>query len=340
MILEAVPARRQDSRTCIRPSTRTSRHYAEALALQVGWHDEKRLTDLLFFGRHPELGRRALDPKKNAQDRRLADEWNHILVKEVRLGIRKAAEDSTLEVSGVLVAERDPEFSGKQGAEFKEVVAWAAREVDIDPGFLAAVLLAETGSASPYLSSGELSSFFTGTDDFFEQRAQLRANVPTFTQVHFDAGRRTTDINEHGRRVTSIPYTTGKDAVLATAVYLKWGEIKVRRAMSQNGGDFVALPAATRFVLNRVAMAAGHGGISLDGDLIRFKKKGDKWMQVQPCEAGGILKGVADSVDRVLKGEDILIRNWEPRKDPTNDSHITHRNATILASQALHLGDW
>jgi DNA-directed RNA polymerase alpha subunit len=33
MILEAVPARRQDSRTCIRPSTRTSRHYAEALIM-------------------------------------------------------------------------------------------------------------------------------------------------------------------------------------------------------------------------------------------------------------------------------------------------------------------
>ena len=50
--------------------------------------------------------------------------------------------------------------------------------------------------------------------------------------------------------------------------------------------------------------------------------------------------GVAHSLDRVLKGEDILVRNWEPRKDPTNDSHITHRNATILASQAIHLGDW
>jgi ribosomal protection tetracycline resistance protein len=34
MILEAVPARRQDSRTCIRPSTRTSRHYAEALCIE------------------------------------------------------------------------------------------------------------------------------------------------------------------------------------------------------------------------------------------------------------------------------------------------------------------
>jgi len=41
-----------------------------------------------------------------------------------------------------------------------------------------------------------------------------------------------------------------------------------------------------------------------------------------------------------LKGEDILVRNWEPRKDPTNDSHVTHRNATILASQAIHLGEW
>jgi hypothetical protein len=97
---------------------------------------------------------------------------------------------------------------------------------------------------------------------------------------------------------------------------------------------------ATRFVLVRIAMAAGHGGISPDGDLIRFKKRGNALVQVQSGEAGGILLGVARSLDRVLKGEDILVRNWEPRKDPTNDSHVTHRNATILASQAIHLGEW
>lgn len=310
------------------------------LAMQVGWHDENRLSNLLFFSRHPELERRQLDPKKNKQDQKLAEEWNQILVREVRPAIQKAAEDSTLEVLGRFVAERDPELSGEKGEKFKKLVVWAAGEVNIDPGFLAAVLLAEVGNASPYLGSGEVRSFFTGTDDFFAQRTQLRANVPAFAQVRFDDKRTTTNINEHGRQVTSILYKTGKDAALATAVYLKWGEIKLSRAMRKNGRDFEALPMATRFVLVRIAMAAGHGGISPDGELIRFKKRGSTLVQVQPGETGGILLGVARSLDRVLKGEDILVRNWEPRKDPTNDSHVTHRNATILASQAIHLGEW
>lgn len=310
------------------------------LAMQVGWHDENQLTNLLFFSRHTELDRRKLEPKKNKEDRKLAQEWSQILVKEVRPAIQKAAEDSNLEVSGRFVAERDPQLSGEKGEKFKEVVARAAKDVDMDPGFLAAVLLAEVGSASPYLSPGEVSSFFTGADDFFEQRAQLRANVPAFAQVNFDERKKTTNINEHGRQVTTIPYKTGRDAALATAVYLKHGEIKLRRAAQKNGGDFDTLPVATRFVLVRIAMAAGHGGISPDGDLIRFKKKGGKWVRAKPGETGGILLGAALSLDRVLKGEDILVRNWEPRKDPTNDSHITHRNATILSSQAMHLGDW
>lgn len=310
------------------------------LAMQVGWHDENQLTNLLFYSRHPGLDRRKLEPKKNKEDQKLAQEWSHILVKEVRPAIQKAAEDRNLEVSGRFVAERDPELSGEKGQKFKEVVAWAAKEVDVDPGFLAAVLLAEVGRSSPYLSPGEVRSFLTGTDDFYAQRTQLRDNVPAFAQVHFDARRKTTSINEHGREVTTIPYKTGRDAALATAVYLKYGEIKLRRAAQKNGGNFDALPVATRFALVRIAMAAGHGGISPEGDLIRFKKKGGRLVRTKPGETGGTLLGVAPSLERVLKGEDILIRNWEPRKDPTNDSHVTHRNATILASQAMHLGEW
>lgn len=310
------------------------------LAMQVGWRDENQLTNLLFFSRHTELDRRKLDPRKNKDDRRLTQEWSEILVKEVRPAIRKAAEDRDLKVSGSFVAERDPELSGAEGKKFKEMVVWAAKEVDMDPGFLAAVLLAEVGRASPYLSPGEVSSFVTGTDDFFAQRAQLRDNVPAFAQVRFDERKKTTNTNEHGRTVTTIPYKTGRDAALATAVYLKYGEIKLRRAAQKNGGNFDGLPLATRFVLVRIAMAAGHGGISPDGDLIRFKRSAGKLRRVKPGETGGILLGVARSFDRVLKGEDILVRNWEPRKNPTNDSRITHRNATILASQAMHLGDW
>jgi hypothetical protein len=310
------------------------------LAIQIGWHDQTQLTNLLFYTRHPELDRRRLDPAKNPKDRPLATEWNRILAAEVRPVVERIAEDRALEVPGRLVAERDFDFAGETGRKFRDLVARAAGETGLDPGFLAAVLLAEVGRASTYLRTGEVSSFHTGTDDFFAQRAQLRANVPAFTQVRFDATRATTNINEHGRQVTSIPYATGRDAALATAVYLKWGEIKLSRAARRNGGDFEALPVATRFVLVRVAMAAGHGGISPDGDPIRFVRKAGKLVPAKADEPGGILLGVAGSLQRVLQGEDILIRNWEPRKDPTNDGHVTHRNATILASQAIHLGDW
>jgi Putative peptidoglycan binding domain len=308
------------------------------LAMQVGWHDENRLTNLLFYNRHPELDRRPLKPQASKQDQGLAWEWNQILIKEVRPAIERAAEDRDLAVTGRFVAERDPQLSGEKGERFQEVVAWAAEEADLDPGFLAAVLLAEVGSAAPYLSPNEVSSFFIGTDDFYNERTQLQKFVPAFTKIHF--GERLTNINEHGREVTSVLFTTGRDAALATAVYLKYGEIKLRGAMQKNGGDFNTLPTATRFALVRIAMAAGHGGLSPDGDLIRFKKTPAGWTTTRPGEAGGILLGVARSLDRVLKGEDILVRNWEPRKDPTNDSNITHRNATILASQAIHLGNW
>jgi hypothetical protein len=310
------------------------------LAIQVGWHDQARLTNLLFFSRHPELGHRRLDPKQNKQDRALADEWNQILVAEVKPAIQNAAQDTALQVAGTVVTERDSQFSGENGAKFTKLVVWAANEVNIDPGFLAAVLLAEVGSADHYLSSGEVSSFFTGTDSFLAQSAQLRANVPAFTQVHFDETKTVTNINEHGNEVTSVFFRTGRDAALATAVYLKWGEIKVIRGARKHGGDFEALSIPTRFVLTRIAMAAGHGGISLDGDWVWFKRIGDKVVEARAGEPGAFLVGVAPSLFRVLNGQDILVRNWEPHGDPAHDSHIAHRNATILAAQAIHFDDW
>jgi hypothetical protein len=309
------------------------------LAIRTGWHDEHKLTNLLFFGRYPELDRRKLDPARNAGDRALAEEWKRILRTEVRPVIQKVSEDSTLAVRGHFVAERDPDFAGEPGERFIKLVDWAAAEVRLDPGFLAAVLLAEVGSAAPYLSSAKITSFRTGTDDLFDQRAQLWDNVVAFTKVRFDA-QTTTNINEHGRTVRTVNFRSGKDAVLATGVYLAWARIKLGRAMSRAGGNFDDLPAPTRFLLMRVAMAAGHGGIGLDGSLIRFKTKNGKRVPVRPGEAGGVLLGVARTVERVLAGEDVLVRNWEPRKNPTDDSRITHRNATILAAQALHLGDW
>jgi hypothetical protein len=131
------------------------------LAMQVGWFDEKRLTNLLFFSRHPELNRRPLKPQASKQDQKLALEWSQILSEEVRPAIEAAAEDLNLAVRGRFVAERDPQLSGGQGEKFKEVVAWAANEAGLDPGFLAAVLLAEVGSTAPYLGRDQVSSFLS-----------------------------------------------------------------------------------------------------------------------------------------------------------------------------------
>jgi len=309
------------------------------LALKAGWHDENDLTDLIFFNRHPDLPIAPLDPGL-PKIRRLQNEWRSIRDSEIRPAIEKASADSSLQVSGNYVAERDSQFWGKTGQKFKELVEWAATEVDINPGFLAAVLLAEWDQSSTYMSGGEVRSFLSGTDDFFEARAQLAANVPAFSKVHFDVTKKTTNINEHGRVVTTIPFNSGKDATLATAVYLKYAEIKLRKGMKKNGGDFDSLPAETRFALVRIAMAAGHGGIDTDGTLIRFKKKNDQWVAVGKGETGGVLVGVATRLERVLKGQDILIRVNEPRGEPTQSAHITDRNATILAAQALHLSDW
>jgi V8-like Glu-specific endopeptidase len=309
------------------------------LAINAGWHDEYELTNLLFFARHSDLPVEPLTDKTPNHEQ-LGREWNKILKVEVRPAVQKASEEPVLKVAGSYVAERDPAFSGAVGKKFKDLVEWAAKETDLNPGFLAAVLLAEFDTPSLYLGSGEVSSFVSGTDDFFAPQAQLRANVPAFSKVKFDQSKKTTNVNEHGRTVTTIPFQSGRDAALATAVYLKYGEIKLRKAVAKQGGDFDALPAETRFALTRIAMGAGHGGISPDGDLIRFKKKGDEWVPVKKGESGGVLTGTATRLQSVIDGKDILIRKNEPRRDPSNSGHVTDRNATILAAQAIHLSNW
>ncbi|MFN0104218.1 MAG: trypsin-like serine peptidase [Bryobacteraceae bacterium] len=307
------------------------------LAIQQGIRDENDLTNLIFFERHRDLGGRALD-LSNKEDRKLSEEWKRILKLEVRPAIKKASANVSLQVSGDYVTERDALFAGDNGKKMKELVGWAAKEADINPGFLAAVLLAEWDKSSLYLNPGEVRSFVSGTDDFYDQREQLRKNVPAYSKIRFDEKKISTDTNEHGRVVTTVPFTSGKDAMLATAVYLKYAEIKLRKAAQQNGGDFDAMTIETRFALVRIAMAAGHGFISPDGEFIRIKKVKGKWVRVKKGQTGGTLRGVASRLEKVLKGGDILVRKDEPRRYPST-GHITNRNATILAAQALHLAD-
>jgi hypothetical protein len=308
------------------------------MSIEAGQRDERELANLIFFEQNPQLPRTKLDPKSK-EFKKLGQQWNAILQKEVRPAIQRASTDFELEVKGDLVAERDPQFAGTNGKKFQELVRWVAAEVDINPGFLAAVLLAEVGSASHYLNPGQVSSFFTGTDDFLAQRKQLKENVPAFAKIGFDSSQNLTNINETNRTVKTVLFNTGKDAALATAVYLKYAEIKLRNGAAANGGDFDKFPPQVRFALNRIAMAAGHGGLTLQGELLWFIRSGGKSKVVKQGTKGAVLVGVAVWLNRVLKGEDILVRGWGGRQFP-NTSRITSRNATILVAQALHLSDW
>jgi len=317
---------------------------AVKLAIQAGWRDENELTNLIFSFQHPEVPDGKLVPK-DPKFKQLRGEWIEIRNRVVRLVIQKATEDANLKVSRKCVVERDSQFSGEIGKKFKELVEWAASEVDINPGLLAAVLLAEKDQRYVYLDPGEVRSFLSGTDDFFAQRRQLRMNVPAFSKVRFNEAKNTTNINENQREVTTTPFKSGKDATLATAVYLKYGEIKLRKAANKNGVAFDQLPVETRFALVRIAMNAGHGGISQEGELNYYKrtwsKTKDKWIRVQVKKGvkGGARIGVAERLERVLRGEDILVRQDEPRTYP-DTKHKADRNATIIVAQAMHLSDW
>jgi hypothetical protein len=308
------------------------------LAIEAGQRDEVELTNQIFFAQNPQLPRAPLDQKaKNFKT--LSGQWRTIQTKDVRSAIERMSVDNDMAVHGKLVAERDPQFWGANGKTFRDIVRSVAAEVDLNPGFLSAVLLAEVGSAAPYLKTGPVFSFFTGTDDFFAQRERLKTHVPAFANVHFDKTKLFESINETGRKVKSIFFDTGKDAARATAVYLAYARLKLQAAAKTNGGDFDTLPVQVQFALMRIAMAAGHGGIELNGNFVWFLKTAGKSVKVKAGTKGAVLVGVARWLYRVLKGEDIFVRDWTGRTFP-DTAKATSRNATILVAQALHLSDW
>jgi hypothetical protein len=205
-----------------------------------------------------------------------------------------------LGVSARQLNEYDWAFVGPNGEKFKQLVTWAAAKVDINPGLLAENLIAET-RRSDYLTSGKVSSFLVGTDDFFEKRRDLARKIPAYTEIKWDPRSRTTNINERGRRVTTIQFNSGRDAALASAVYLKHGEVMLQLAAKEANKDFASLPVEVRFALIRLAFNAGHA---------RARK----------------------NLQDALEGKEILIR--KPKK-----SAGPQRNATIHAARAAHLSE-
>jgi hypothetical protein len=130
-------------------------------------HDETELTNLIFFAKHPELPRTKLDPA-NPNFKQLRVQWSQLLNGEVWKAIVGASENTALAVHGSEVADEDRFFWGANGRRLKQLVQNAANEVDINPGLLGAIMMAETRRPQSYLSSEKVSSYHIGTDDFYE----------------------------------------------------------------------------------------------------------------------------------------------------------------------------
>jgi hypothetical protein len=278
------------------------------LAIRAGWRDENELTNLIFFARHPELSpENQLDPK-DPKFTQLSGEWTKILNEEVWKAIQVSAENTDLVVSGEEVADHHRFFWGKSGKRLKQLVEGTAREVDLNPGLLGTIMMAETRRPRSYLSTEKVSSYDIGADDFYEASAAIKARVPAYAKVKWDKNQAPVvhynDAKKKPRKVKTILFDSGPDAVLATAVYVKFYEVRLREVAAELKGAFDSLPLATRFALTRMAMAAG-------------------------------IQGVKPFLKDALKGVDIFVRKAIPVR-----AYQTKRNATVRTAQAMHLSDW
>ena len=219
----------------------------------------------------------------------------------------------------------DRAFSGSAGAILKRRVEAAARQVGLNAGLLAASLLAEFGAGAYTRTSGEVEGWEIGLDDFKARRAAMEARIPAAKSLK--PTRYTSETNEKGRFIAQVPVFKATDAVLASAVYLKFAELQVRDAFAGMGGSFDRLTVEDQFAFTRYTMNAGPGAMRqrVLAFLGMVKQKDGTLVQMQ---AG---KGFLVHMHGVLR----------PTKggDGTEmfNAHHPQRAATVHAAQAIHL---
>ena len=283
--------------------------YAEALriAIGAGWRDTNALTNLIFFAKHPELPHTPLDPS-HKDFTALSREWSGTFTRDVWPAIVASAANTDLAVTGKEAADHHRFFLGARGKKLLALVQKAAADADLNPGLLGTIMMAETRRPLSYLSSDKVSSYHVGTDDFYEGRQAISSRVPAYAAVGWDRKQKPdehlNDAQTKPRVVKTILFDSGADAALATAVYVKYGEVRLREKAAELGGDFDALPQATSLALTRMAMAAG-------------------------------VTGATKYLKDALAGKDIFVR-----KPIKVRAYQTKRNATVRTAQAMHLSDW
>jgi len=212
--------------------------------------------------------------------------------------------NSTLGVSQKTLTKYDYVLNDRKDSRkiFRQMIVDASTKVNLNPGLLAVNLIRET-NYTDYLGSGKVSSFLIGTDDYFDKLSSIKAKVQQESEINWDRGQiPVPDTNETEREVKSIFFDSGKDGLLASAVYLKHGEIILREHAQSLGGDFDSFAPEVRFALTRLAFHAGIG---------RAKKNMQEF---------------------IVSGKDILVRRAKSKSGP-------QRKATISAAQAIHISN-
>ena len=134
------------------------------------------------------------------------------------------------------IEEYDRAFEGPKGALLKQRIQDAATKLDLNPGLIAASLLAEHKASSYTKQSGEVDGFVIGTDDWETAKRDMERRIPSANAIkptRFDSAE-----NEQGRVIPRVPFFKAEDAVLASATYLKFSETETTRDVTRNGREF------------------------------------------------------------------------------------------------------
>jgi hypothetical protein len=220
---------------------------------------------------------------------------------QLRRGPILASKPDLSNVTIELLTGEDSHF----GPKLLDNVRSASSKTGINPGFLLAVMIAEKHNTEYYTckegrifnapectcpkDSPGVCSMVVGTDKYATEEDRIKAAVPASHDVKFAPVKGATDFNERGGAVTNVHFRTGRDATLGVAVYLKYGEIMLRRLFRLLSAE----PIEVQWGLIRLAMDPGIGdamtrvakvrqghSIFVKGKLVRGEKKPDTGMTI------------------------------------------------------------
>jgi hypothetical protein len=194
-----------------------------------------------------------------------------------------------LGVTDQSIREHDNQFTGRIGGRFKQLVETAARRSILIPACLPQFcLLKQSEPTTSNTARRKMDTFTIGLDDFWDRKKRFWLTIPASREVGI-YNKTVEDENEVGRKVTTA-YLRAEDAVLASAVYLKDGENRVRDIFAREGLAFDGLPAELRLALTRLVFNPGKVSMKTRAQeilqaKIRWFDRDLKQMRIHRCEA-------------------------------------------------------